>query len=993
MIRLKGKKAIAIITMAAFLLTMLPAFVLASTPAKYVLTLSPTTVRPGTTATLVSGSVVDIYGNKGVVTIVYTPAGGTEQTFTSTLADGTFAKNYVFDKEGDYTFQVKEGTDVSNVVTVLSRYEYTPDARGSYKVGDTNVILGGTIKGLPAGRQMVLQHESVAGVYYTSAVTDTGRFAISVPVFTYAGTYVLGTANTDGTGFVKYEEITVAPQTLTVTADKTALTGGSFDNNVTFTAKPAVTVSGGTYYFELSGVKIDKNSVSGTIYGTVIDSAYYTKVAIEDTDGILNLASLKLLDTSGTLTVKAYYQKDSVDFANGLYADNAELLGTLNIPVNPAAKVNVFTNVTSLAADTTTTLAVYVKDVNNKVYGDTGSTLKDVKVTVTGPDVSASDSNKAEYTFNINPSQAGDVTVTVVATLTDNTQETKTLTIPVDGLKATLDAATVANLVYGATVTPKVTVTDKNGTPINNATVTISGPYSGTVDGRITNIVNGQYNFTSGALTDVTNFVVNVVDPSGKKARLTYPVLGSNVYTVTPEKATLIAGYDTEVSFTVKEGAYGVTDNVNVAYTDLNGTGQTVNGVTYTNGKYTVSLGSLTKAGTINFKVISTDGKKYGTFTVNVKLPVIKVFAPVDGILTDSQKEAVSYAVYSPVDNTEITANTTVTLSVYDNSATFGVYDQSGNALKSVNSSAYNTGVPAKVTVLATKNASYGYDGKLELLVNGIKVSELTVKPAVLTVNKTEVAVGSDNAVEATLKDAHDNPIKDATVTLNGTGVALTGTTDADGKVIFTVMPFATGKIVVDAPAYANIAKPAITAKFVVDDKKPVITIEAPATTDKETVDVNIKVTDEGKVAGLLVNGQRIELVAPMVEVNKVVTVTLKEGKNTITVEAADVAGNIATATADVTYTKPAPPADNTNTGDKYSKFVGQMVKLTYSKTNLRVAPNGKLLVTLKKGYKMRYLGREGVWNKVRVSIWMKGGYKTYTGYIYDPYFWALTKA
>ncbi|GAV24207.1 hypothetical protein ciss_01400 [Carboxydothermus islandicus] len=989
MIRLKGKKAIAIITMAAFLLTMLPAFVLASTPAKYVLTLSPTTVRPGTTATLVSGSVVDIYGNKGVVNIVYTTPAGTSDTLTATLADGTFAKNYVFGQEGDYAFQATDGIDVSNVVYVLSRYEYTPDARGSYKVGDTSVILGGTIKGLPAGRQMVLKHESVAGVYYTSAVTDTGRFAISVPVFTYAGTYALGTANTDGNSFVKYEEITVAPQALTVTADKTALTGGSFDNNVTFTAKPAVTVANGTYYFEFSGVKIDQSSVSGTIYGSVIDSTYYTKVAVADSDGVLNLANLKVLDTSGTLTVKAYYQKDAVDFANGLYADNAELLGTLNIPVNPAAKVNVFTNVTSLAADTTTTLAVYVKDVNNKVYGDTNSTLKDVKVTVTGPDVNASDSNKAEYTFNINPSQAGDVTVTVVATLTDNTQETKTLTIPVDGLKATLDAATVANLVYGATVTPKVTVTDKNGTPINNATVTISGPYSGTVDGKITNIVNGQYNFTSGALTDVTNFVVNVVDPSGKKARLTYPVLGSNVYTVTPEKATLIAGYDTEVSFTVKEGAYGVTDNVNVAYTDLNGINQTVNGVTYINGKYTISLGSLTKAGTINFKVISTDGKKYGTFAVTVKLPVIKVFAPADGILTDSQKEAVSYAVYSPVDNKELTANTTVTFSVYDNSATFGVYDLNDNTLKTVNGNTYLiSGASATVKVIATKASTYKFDGKLELLVNGIKVSELTVKPAVLTVNKTEVAVGSDNAVEATLKDAHGNPIKDATVTLNGTGVALTGTTDADGKVIFTVMPFATGKIVVDAPAYANITKPEITAKFVVDDKKPVITIEAPVTTDKETVDVNIKVTDEGKVAGLLVNGQRIELVAPMVEVNKVVTVTLKEGKNTITVEAADVAGNIATATSDVTYNKPV-----VTTGDKYSKYVGQMVKLTYSKTNLRVAPNGKLLVTLQKGYKMRYLGREGVWNKVRVSIWTKGGYKTYTGYIYDPYFWALTNA
>ncbi|GAV22225.1 Ig-like domain-containing protein [Carboxydothermus pertinax] len=989
MIRLKGKKAIAIITMAAFLLTMLPAFVLASTPAKYVLTLSPTTVKPGTTATLVSGSVVDIYGNKGVVNIVYTTPAGTSDTLTATLADGTFAKNYVFDQEGDYAFQATDGSDVSNVVYVLSRYDYTPDARGSYKVGDTNVILGGTIKGLPAGRQMVLQHESVAGVYYTSAVTDTGRFAISVPVFTYAGTYALGTANTDGSNFVKYEEITVAPQTLTVTADKTALTGGSFDNNITFTAKPAVTVSGGTYYFELSGVKIDKNSVTGTIYGTVIDSTYYTKVAVADTDGVLNLANLKVLDTTGTLTVKAYYQKDSVGFANGLYTDNAELLGTLTIPVNPAAKVNVFANLTSLSAATDNSLTIDVRDVNNAAYGDPNSTLKAVQVTVTGPNVNLSDSNKGSFSFTVIPSQAGTVTVTVVATLTDNTQQTQTLILPVTGLKASLDATTVANLVYSKTISPQVTVTDVNGTPINNAKVTISGSYNGSIDGKTTNILNGQYNFIAAPLTDVTPVTVTVYDASGNvAAEVSYPVLGSNVYTVTPDKATLIAGYDTQVSFTVKEGAYGVTDNVNVAYTDLNGTSQTVNGVTYSNGKYTVSLGSLTKAGTLNFKVLSTDGKKYGTFTVNVKLPVIKVFAPADGILTDSQKEAVSYAVYSPVDNTELTANTTVTLNVYDNSATFGVYDVNGNALKTVDGSAYNTGAPAKVTVLATKNASYGYDGKLQLLVNGIKISELTVKPAVLTVNKTEVAVGTDTAVEATLKDAHGNAIKDATVTLNGTGVALTGTTDAEGKVIFTVMPFATGKIVVDAPAYANITKPEITAKFVVDDKKPVITIEAPATTDKDTVDVNIKVTDEGKVAGLLVNGQRIELVAPMVEVNKVVTVTLKEGKNTITVEAADVAGNIATATADVTYTKPV-----VTTGDKYSKFVGQMVKLTYSRTNLRVAPNGKLLVTLQKGYKMRYLGREGVWNKVRVSIWMKGGYKTYTGYIYDPYFWALTKA
>ncbi|GAV24210.1 hypothetical protein ciss_01430 [Carboxydothermus islandicus] len=71
------------------------------------------------------------------------------------------------------------------------------------------------------------------------------------------------------------------------------------------------------------------------------------------------------------------------------------------------------------------------------------------------------------------------------------------------------------------------------------------------------------------------------------------------------------------------------------------------------------------------------------------------------------------------------------------------------------------------------------------------------------------------------------------------------------------------------------------------------------------------------------------------------------------------------------------------------------MVQLTYTNTNLRVTPqaNAKILATLKKGYKLRYLGREGVWNKVRVSIWSNGGYKTYTGNIYDTNFCALTNA
>ncbi|NYE57735.1 hypothetical protein [Carboxydothermus ferrireducens] len=151
------------------------------------------------------------------------------------------------------------------------------------------------------------------------------------------------------------------------------------------------------------------------------------------------------------------------------------------------------------------------------------------------------------------------------------------------------------------------------------------------------------------------------------------------------------------------------------------------------------------------------------------------------------------------------------------------------------------------------------------------------------------------------------------------------------------------------------------------------------------SVTVTVKATDNDKIESVNIAGKVIAVGTKNAEVSTIVT--LSEGPNPIKVQIKNTSGNITKKVMTTTFQKTSSPPAKDTTGDRYGKYIGKMVQLTYATTNLRVAPNGKLLATLKKGYKMRYLGREGVWDKVRVTLWTRGGYKTYPGYIYDPYF------
>ncbi|GAV24208.1 hypothetical protein ciss_01410 [Carboxydothermus islandicus] len=870
----------------------------------------------------------------------------------------------------------------SKLATGIALYNLDNQPITSVKKGEGAIIKGRLVDdttGDPlTGKTIIFgvyneQDGTIASVTYETyapvQTDDAGNFSLTVPKFIYSAKYfVYDDTNKQALGYVLVNPVTFTPTLSTTTVLKGAYQ--SFDISI-----PANTVTETAYNAKvvISGVA----AVYGNAAGSTVDEVTYesydpTKkeltLSVDSSalnDGKINInfddGKIKFTETgTATVTVKIAVGAQNMDFTYPEYVGSANLTVAGNDDLNIALS----TNKTSVS--------------NPRNYDLAGIT------------------------------QGGTLTLTVKAKK-GATEYVKTATMSVDGYVVT---PSVTSATYDTEFPIKFIVKDLNGNFINNAQVVVNssstaafvykasdGKYypatSVIVSAQNTNINNGEYNATlKGVLVDKFGFEIKKLDGT-VMAKVPFEVLGLNTLSVSADKASVVVGNSDNVVITIQENGSAVSNkqfNITSKFSDTSATVQNINSSYTTDayGKFTIQGLNINKVGTLTLTVSTTDNKKLGTLTINAVAPKVYVDVPADNVLTDGFKETVAVRVYDPRNDKELTANIQlVAVQDSNNANTVNLLTYSDKDYSNLIASNSVTAATYMFYVIASDVATVNAAPQVQIKVNGVVASTLDVKPHTITLDKTSIELNKPSFITVTVKDAHGKAVANKTITFDGQSYTLG---DDGSVVVYYTAEKSTADRIVKLAGYDNVvAKVKVLPPGTANDTTaPTIEVlNSSLTVNTSYILLNIKATDDNKVTNLIVGEKAVSILANK-EVNTVVKIDLVEGDNPVVIQASDAAGNVATKTITVKYEKPATPPAN-NTGDKYSKYVGQMVQLTYTKTNLRVAPNGKLLVTLQKGYKMRYLGREGVWNKVRVSIWTKSGYKTYTGYIYDPNFWALT--
>ena len=128
----------------------------------------------------------------------------------------------------------------------------------------------------------------------------------------------------------------------------------------------------------------------------------------------------------------------------------------------------------------------------------------------------------------------------------------KTFTVPVTGWEVTYDVKT---LTVGKAADVTFIIKDKDGNPVNNALITLSGDK--TMSASKANIQNGTYVFEDLKYTAVGGVDITVTVLGATSVRASYTagiqVIGEEVYTVTTNTDTLLQGKTQKILLTVSD--------------------------------------------------------------------------------------------------------------------------------------------------------------------------------------------------------------------------------------------------------------------------------------------------------------------------------------------------------------------------------------------------------------------------------------------------------
>jgi hypothetical protein len=182
----------------------------------------------------------------------------------------------------------------------------------------------------------------------------------------------------------------------------------------------------------------------------------------------------------------------------------------------------------------------------------------------------------------------------------------------------------------------------------------------------------------------------------------------------------------------------------------------------------------------------------------------------------------------------------------------------------------------------------------------------------VLALDNAKLIMGFANPVQITLKDALGNALPDYAVYYGGSQI---GVTDANGGLLYSVVPAATGSVTFKGATDAvhdDAAQYVVARASVAEDVTgPVINVTLPESVTTDVLVITGTVTDDSRVAALYLNNKPVAII-PGRSTTFMYEVQLEMGENVIRIIALDGNGNGSEFVGKITraVTPAAPAAD-----------------------------------------------------------------------------------
>jgi len=873
---------------------------------KYVVSGVPDEIYKESTLTIEQGKVYDEYSGNAVSggeVRFYTPDNYLQ--FSADVAsDGTFAVSQKMSYEGVWTVKYYDGSTEYTLKNLIVKGMFTlEEPKASDLVAGKTITVKGVITdGTYAPHNIYVQFydgENMLTEYQIPVASD-GSFIARVDVPGDATTMIIRTKDEgrywNGLVYATMDVI-ANPATISVLTDKVYANGQDAVIKVSAADSDGNSLAGDLYYkVSVSPSEYsDENVVSGNgVYEITIPGSALTEPGTIKLD-VLEVRAGGTRYSGGSFTIPVV-EPIGIEISGGL---SAAAVGSANISVSLVradAKVD------------GKTLKIYgglieapaFTDINLPAVED-GISVSDL-MNIDGALVGSTDADyKLDVTVPVEFKEGGKFKAIFYGVLVDSDGSIIYISDPLV-IESDIDGYIVNEPVkvsVGDTIDLKVTVTDVNGNPINNAVVEVKGVSSILKDcdyaslvlsPERTNIIGGVYDFSSyygddcdftaanaGELTvyvnggdDVNGVPVVIVEP---KADLTVTV----TFASEPKP-----GY-------TADGVIKVTGASDGTYTILQGDTVILSG-TFSNGEATFS--HVFGAGDYTVKVVSSDGNHYGVGSFTVKGVDLKVTPEA---LT---KQVVGTVEFEAMFGDQAYNGFTAKLVVVDaegNAISF--YDGDLNSVDSLTKDVLaNKG---SFTFAAPANAAAAV---LTLVKNDVVVAQKEIALADVTVDAGVEPgsvigyAGTEISLNITVKGAGDEPLAGRTIEIGGVaGVDVKGTTDDNGVFSTTIVPLGTGKVTVKV--LMDVGEPVeVTYAVAYDTNAPSVTITAPKLnvlntyeTDEDTVEIIGEVSDdETGPAKVFINSQEV----PLVGGGFSYTANLKQGVNVFTVVAYDKAGN-----------------------------------------------------------------------------------------------------
>ncbi|QOR34245.1 copper amine oxidase N-terminal domain-containing protein [Clostridium sp. 'deep sea'] len=534
------------------------------------------------------------------------------------------------------------------------------------------------------------------------------------------------------------------------------------------------------------------------------------------------------------------------------------------------------------------------------------------------------DPNYGVDKFKVQTTETGTLKVTVyVYSSPTDTIANKTFekTIKVNGWNITV----YPKQVQVDTLTDyRVTVTDQNGNPVNNARISLNGeksPYI--VDGTSHNIIGGVYKFSK-KFTSVEEIKVEAIKGNDTQVSLVngISIIGKNVYYVEPYTKTLLNGFEEYIYVSILDNkgdiVYPNFERIDVTRVDGKEV-YTVNGAISQVGQRkdmdnngeneSVRLKIKPNADqhALIIRATTDNGKNMGEFKINVQPPQV-VLGSVKKLTENFERELEFYIV-DPRDNSVIDEDVYFVAS--DEHVAYEVKDDNGSDI-GVNSdgesgyiSSYDGTYKCKVYIDDVNFKKLQKDEQLpvvSLMINvgntDIKMLNIPIGEASLTTDPEHVIMNQPTNITLTYLDAEGKPLKDYKITLAGEEI---GETDSSGKAFYSASAYSSTSLAFTA--FTDDTK--VTNSTLVNGNSSSDTYEPDQITVKRKVksslDVEppkvsyvlrgntaiITITDNVRIYMAMVNNEEVKMLIPKATVTHVVP-NLKNGVNVIPILASD---------------------------------------------------------------------------------------------------------